>query len=67
VLNEFALVAVRVKNPGFPTDVGGQVVEMILAAEFPQTWHEGSPHHRVEGADVKGNVRATRAKMSQRK
>jgi hypothetical protein len=34
-LDEFDLGSARVKNAGWPIDVGGQVVEMILGVEMP--------------------------------
>ena len=48
-LNEFALVAVGVKDAGLSISVGGQVVEMILTVEMLQTWHGDSLYHLAEG------------------
>jgi hypothetical protein len=33
---------------------------MILTEEMLQTWHGDSLYHLAEGADIKGNVCATR-------
>ena len=48
-LNEFALVAVGLKDAGFSISVGGQVVGMVLTVETLQTWHGNSLCHLPEG------------------
>jgi hypothetical protein len=48
-LNEFAPVAVGVKDAGFSVSVGGQIVEIILAVEMLQTWHGDGLYHLAEG------------------
>ena len=48
-LNEFALVAVGVKDAGFAMSVGGQLVEMILTVEMLQRWHGDNLYHLAEG------------------
>jgi len=48
-LNEFALVALGVKDAGPSINVGGQEVEMVLTVEMLQTWHGDSLYHLAEG------------------
>jgi hypothetical protein len=48
-LNEFALVAVGVKDAAFSMSVGGQVVEMILTVDMLQTWRGDSLCHSADG------------------
>jgi len=48
-LNEFALVAVCVKDAGFWIGAGGQAVGMVLTVGMLQPWHGNSLCHLAEG------------------